>query len=461
MKRLVTLAIMVAFILGGFGVAQAIEFKAKGDWQIGVMGVSSPTFDSDDKVDEFEATQRVRTTFEFVANENLKGVMRINSGDIRWGGDGLGTEDDSFDYDRAYLDFNIPNSPVNMKVGKQGVTLPGTLGSHILDDQIWAVQASSPITDEVGITIGWGRAEDRFTDEVDQGNSIKNDEFDIFYGIAPITMDGFEVNPFFVYGMKGSDYGYDMDEDIPANRRDSDQSSHVYWAGMNFSVDMFDPIVVSGDFNYGRHSSNISGDDAGAETRGWIAALAAEYHMDMMTPELFVMYESGNSSSNYDAGDVDPEKRGKVMPSISGDLFGMSSFAGSGSPLRGLGRAAFDNYEGDNDVGFTAFGPSGKMAIGARLKDMSFMDDVTHDLQLTYYQGTNHKDGRDANHFTTRDTAWEVTFDTQYQMYENLAAILELGYLEPSLSDGADGTDGADREDDGSFKAATGFRYLF
>ena len=48
MKRLITLAIMVAFILGGFGVAQAIEFKAKGDWQIGVMGVSNPGFDEDE-----------------------------------------------------------------------------------------------------------------------------------------------------------------------------------------------------------------------------------------------------------------------------------------------------------------------------------------------------------------------------------------------------------------------------
>ena len=448
MKRLVTLAIMVAFILGGFGVAQAVEFKAKGDWQIGVMGVSNPTFDSDDKVDEFQGTTRVRTTFEFIANENLRGVMRVHSGDRTWGAEGIGREDDTFEYDQAYLDFMIPNSPVNMKVGKQPIAFPGTFGSHIFDDTMWGVTATTPITDEVGMTMGWARQDDRVSD-----GSDKNDEQDFFYAMVPVTLDGVDITPFGVYGMQGSSATIDTTAGMDA--MEAGESSEVWWTGVNFAVDMFDPIVISGDFNYGsQRSFDIYGEDASYETDGWIAALSAQYVMDYMTPEIFFMYESGHDESDLRDGE------GGVMPSIAGDLYGMSTFAGSGSLLRGIGRAAFDNY---GAYGFSAFGATGKMAVGAKLGDISFIDDVTHDLQLTYYQGTNDKDLRgvgdsnDEAFFTTRDTAWEVTFDTQYQMYENLSALLELGYLHPSMSSGhADGV-----EDDASWKAATGLRYMF
>jgi hypothetical protein len=50
-------------------------------------------------------------------------------------------------YDLAYLDLFIPNTDVNMKVGKQLVTLPGNLGSHILDNFAYGVVASTPIND--------------------------------------------------------------------------------------------------------------------------------------------------------------------------------------------------------------------------------------------------------------------------------------------------------------------------
>ena len=450
MKRLITLAIMVAFILGGFGVAQAIEFKAKGDWQIGVMGVSNPNFDSDRHDDEFQATQRVRTTFEFIANENLKGVMRVHSGDRTWGADDISREDGSFEYDQAYLDFMIPNSPVNMKVGKQPFSTPHALGSPIFDNTIWGITAASPITDEFGLTLGWLRQDATLGE--DEAN--KNDEVDYFYASTPITMDGFDVNPYFVYGMAGSDAG-DSVAHAAGTQRDieTSESSQAYWAGLNFSVNMFDPIVVKGDVIYGRQgSTDIADNKVGAETRGWFAALAAQYNMDYMTPEVFVLYETGHGKDYAD----DHSEKGKVMPSFNGgggDLYGVSTFAMSGSPLRGIGRAALNEY-----AGISAWGASGKMAVGGKLGDMSFIDDVTHDLQLTYYQGTNHKDLRGEGYFTTKDNAWEVTFDTQYQMYENLAAILELGYLHPSLSS-TNRDDGP--EDDSSFKAATGLRYMF
>jgi len=451
MKRLLITALALVFVLGAFGQAQAIEFRAKGDWQLGINAVKNPTFDSDDEVDEFMGTTRVRTTFEFIANENLRGVMRINSDDRTWGGDGLGREQGSFEYDRAYLDYFIPGTNIHMQVGKQGLTIPNTLGSHIFDDNIWAVNSFTPLNENVGLVLSWARANDMF-----EAGPNKNDEIDAFLTILPINMDGLQLQPFGIYGMKGQ--GAFANADVfPYVAGERRTSSHVYWGGINFTADLLDPLVLSGDFNYGRHSSNITGDTVGEETRGWIAALAAEYHTDHFTPELFLMYESGHSSSFTGK---DGNTRGRVMPFISGDLHRVSSFGMSGSQLRGIGRAALDGYAGIN-----SFGPSGKMAIGAGVRDLSLLDNVTHDMQLTYYQGTNHRDLRalgtemDEIYFTTRDMAWEFTLDTQYQMYENLAAILELGYLAPSLSSGGDRD--PDIQDDDAWKAATGLRFQF
>jgi hypothetical protein len=54
---------------------------------------------------------------------------------------------------------------------------------------------------------------------------------------------------------------------------------------------------------------------------------------------------------------------------------------------------------------------------------------------LNYYEGTNKASEANAALFTDKDKAWEVNFNTQYRMYENLAAILELGYMKADLEE--------------------------
>ena len=449
MKPILAILLAAAVFLGAADTAGAVDFKAQGDWQMGVMGVANPTFDSNDKVDEFMATTRLRTTFEFIAQENLKGVMRINSGDRTWGADGLAREEESLELDRAYLDFMIPYTPANIQAGKQGKALPGTLGSHILDDEIWGISLDFPVAPELGFTMGWGRAE-HAKDNRELTDKDRNDEVDYFYGTIPVSLADIEATPFAAGGIKGAGA---YPEDVEYLEGESRQSSTVYWAGVNLSVDVTGSITVQGDFNYGEHSSNVSGDVVGEETQGWMAALTAEYERDYLTREVFVMYESGHDDDFQGKGG---EERGGVMPSISGDLWGVSTFGMSGSPLRGMGRAALDEY-----AGISAFGPSGKLALGGRLKEMNSFGDVNHELQLTYYQGTNHKDLRgelEETVFTTSDQAWELTFDTRYRMYENLTAILELGYLAPKMS--SKNRENAP-EDDSAWKAATGLRYEF
>ncbi|WP_045216363.1 outer membrane homotrimeric porin [Desulfonatronovibrio magnus] len=451
MKRLVVIAIMAAFLLGTVGAAQAIQFQAKGDWQMSANYVKNPGFDSDVKDDPFQAVQRVRTTFEFIANENLKGVVRFNTGDVRWGArsDRAGGLDVgnrfNWDFDRAYLDFMIPNSPVNIKAGLQPITLPNNLGSFILDDNVWGVFGSTQFNDMVGVTVGWARLADDETSGPAAGDPgrYSKDEIDMLALIVPVSLDGVQLNPFGAVAFAGKNAFNQV-----GGNADPTSSTH-YWVGLSASMDMFDPITVMADFNFGGNShfgENAAEQNIG-KAKGWIANLAVAYNMDMFTPMIYGLYESGESRTSTDAGNTS-----RVMPTLSGDLWGFSTFGFSGSQFRGNGRARL------GQANASAFGPSGKWGVGFKLVDIAFIDKLTHEFQAGYYQGTNHKDNLGL--FTTADKAWEVNFNSQYQMYENLAAILELGYMAVDMS--ARGTDWrGDLADDAAWKAAAGFRYRF
>jgi hypothetical protein len=464
MKRLITLAIMVAFILGTIGMAQARHAPAdflvgaKGDWQMSGNYVKNPTFDSDAKADKFQAWQRLRTAFEFVASENVKAVFRLHV-ENKWGAEGhtkgvsKKATGSTIGYDLAYLDLFIPNTDVNLKVGKQLITLPGTLGSHIHDDFAYSVVASTPLTDMLGLTLGWSRLTDlRNRPYADQPDEYSKDEIDMFFAVVPVTLDGIALTPFAAYGRSGKHAIADQDlaDDLGvtvAELRSAGKNANWYWVGINAAVNMFDPIIIKGDFNYGGNSELFkdAGDKYG-RSAGWIAALSAEYKMDMFTPVLYGLYESGESRSSASL-----DEKSKIMPTLGGDLFGISSFGFNGSNFRGEGRARISQIQDG-----AAFGPSGKWGIGLKLRNITFIDKLTHELQAGYYQGTNHKDLRDFGYLTTKDKVWEVNFNHNYRMYENLAAILELGYMKADLSE-----DTVDRDTDAAWKAAAGFRFRF
>ena len=482
MKRLFVLALSLAFLALSLGPAQAIEFRVKGDWQMGVNAVKNPTLERDDQVDQFEGISRLRTTFEFTASENLRGVVRLTTDDVRWGQEDGGQGDNlQLYYDHAYLDFYIPNTRANLKVGKQTFTLPNTLGSHIMDTETWGVLLNTPLTEQAGLTLGWVRPWHLYSGGIDttgdgSADSRSKTEIDMFLGVLPLDMPGIQLNPFGMYVMEGK-YSHTVDGDGTTDLDLStdppsfpDDNAHLYtsrdgyFVGLNATVDHFDPIEIMFDFNYGGigeyYSLPEEGESKLGKTSGWISSLAVAYHMDSMTPMAFFLYESGESSSS-----ASPDKTGRRMPIITFDGFNQimfdlkfSSFGFGGSQLRGIGRHALsvDELTWLN-------GPSGKMAAGIKLQDISLVDKLTHDFLVAYYRGTNHRDlrddpPRDFFYLTTKDSIWEVNLDTQYQVYKNLTAILELGYLDLR---GIDKRDGERVTENYALKAAAGLRYMF
>jgi hypothetical protein len=302
---------------------------------------------------------------------------------------------------------------------------------------------STPINDMVSVAAGWIRSYDLedgtngITHENDAGVTVPNkgkDEVDTLALLVPVNADGFSVTPYFLYTMIGQNT---IDEltitDTVGAKGDAWTDDATMWhAGFSGQLDMFDPIVVLMDAAYGSLALEATDD---VDVKGWFFDLAVDYKMDFMTPEIFFYYTSG-------ADDDDDEI--SVFPSISADLT-FSSFLMDGSAL-----GECELYNSD-----PADLPM--WAVGLKLKDINFVEDLSHTFSIFYAKGTSDKDSVYGDEFMEDDSLIEVTFDTKYQIYDELAAYLELGYINIDWDD----TDvhAADAED--LYKAALGIKYDF
>jgi len=84
------------------------------------------------------------------------------------------------------------------------------------------------------------------------------------------------------------------------------------------------------------------------------------------------------------------------------------------------------------------------------LDNISFVDKLSHTLVLAYAQGTSDEDSIAL--FTEEDSGVEAYLVNKYMIYENLAAINELGFFAPEFDDA---------EEDNSYFATVGFQYKF
>ena len=472
MKKLMTLALAAAMMLGAATGANAIDFKAKGQWIMsfdygmhGNFGESKAKNNSGySNEDEFEARQRVRLQLDAVASEALSGTVFFEIGDQVWGdndnGGALGADGKVVELKRAYIDWMVPQTDLKVRMGIQGLALPSftTNASQIIDDDVAAITLNYQFNENVGLTAFWARP---YNDNNGyDGNANYMDNMDMFAVLLPLSFDGVKVTPWVMYAAMGPgmfDYtakdkiGYTVAGKANANGRVNggmisgfggsdynDTYGNAFWAGVTGEVTYWDPFRIAWDVNYG----SAAYADEKMNREGWLASLLLEYKLDWGTPGLYGWYSTGD--------DNNPRNGSERMPTVSANGNNdFSNFAFNGNP-----------YIAREDVlGSTMVGTWG---IGARLKDVSFLEDLKHTLRVNFMGGTNAPkmakyvrdgydefarqykrgietyygiDNHDPMYLTTEDYALEVGLTNTYKMYDNFTIMLDAAYIAMWLDD--------------------------
>lgn len=471
MKKLMTLALAAAMMLGAATGANAIDFKAKGQWIMSFDYGQHANFRSNQdgkpgsgykNEDEFEARQRVRLQLDAVASEALSGTVFFEIGDQVWGqndtGGALGADNNSVvELKRAYIDWMVPQTDLKVRMGIQGLALPAftTNASQILDDDVAAVSLNYQFNENVGLTAFWARPYNDNNGYLYGGDKqgYKNymDNMDMFAVLLPLTFDGVKVTPWVMYAALGPGMfdhenqnpnwgGYGSAWTRAARGLTSgfvggdklDSYGNAFWAGVTGEVTYWDPFRIAWDVNYG----SVSYEDEKMNREGWLASLLLEYKLDWGTPGLYGWYGSGD--------DNNPKNGSERMPVVSANGNNdFSNFAFNGNPY--IAREGI--------LGSTMVGTWG---IGARLKDVSFLEDLKHTLRVNFMGGTNapkmakyvsHNSFKDPAtvaqygtsydpiYLTTEDYALEIGLTNTYKMYDNFTVMLDAAYIAMWLDD--------------------------
>ena len=484
MKRICTLLLAASMLLGVATGASAIDFKAKGQWLMGFAGGENQLINKTrtgngpkeklNSNDKFAAQQRVRLQLDAVASESLSGTVFFEIGNQVWGSNRAGVGGGALGADgantiklkRAYIDWMVPQTDLKFRMGIQGVTLPNKAGgSAIMDTDAAGITASYQFNENVGLTALWARpANDNYLgyQRGDNKNYNQNflDNMDLFALMVPVKLDGFEITPWAMYGAAGkntlTDLGSTADGNLPFTTRPyfgtpnnewpigktSKAYGSMFWAGLPFAITAWDPLNIEVDINYGyveamgRYDAyknhNTVYKRGSTERQGWLAKALVEYKMDWGVPGIFGWYGSG------DDGNV--KNGSERMPSIV-PMGNFTSFMGDGNLAWAPNGAWYDR-----DLSY-----AGTWGVGLQIRDMSFVEDLKHTFRVAYWGGTNspsmvkYMDSstawssgygtNDGPYLTTNDGLLEFNLVNSWQIYENLEANLELGYIVNMIDD--------------------------
>lgn len=480
MKRLVTLVLAAGLVLSAASGAQAIEFKASGQWLMGFNAADGNLVNKmrdngkktrADNEDIFSAGQRIRLQLDAIASESLSGTVFFEIGDTTWGqadtGGALGADEKIIELKRAYIDWAVPNTELKVRMGLQGLAMPNAAGgSAVLDDDVAAVVASYQFNENVGLTLSWARPyNDNYEGRTNLYNDKDNylDNMDLISLAVPLKFDGIEVTPWVMYGIIGQNafrgnngYGngnyrnvYTLSGYEPYNNRWNTNdaagldrrhaNTSAFWAGLPVKLTLWDPLNIEFDINYGYVESQGRGwmTDSrdhdkrySTEREGWLAKALVEYKMDWGTPGILGWYSSGD--------DGNPGNGSERMPSVS-PCGNFTSFMGDGNWGWASSTAIYDRN----------LSYAGTWGVGLQVRDMSFLEDLKHTFRAVYWGGTNSPsmvkyanspwswgsgteggNVNDVEHYlTTHDGILEFNLVNSYQIYENLEVNLELGYM--------------------------------
>lgn len=446
MKRAMMLFLAAGLLLSMTSGARAADVNIKGQWQNGFSWADrNPLKSANASVDRFKASTRLRTQIDIVASDSLKGVVFFEVGHQNWGTNdaALGTDGKVVKVRYSYVDWSIPETDAKVRMGLQPfdiATFAVPYAAFMTDGA--GISLSGNFTENVGATLFGVRAynnDERTVSVYDKDNTLlytynSHDAMDVIGLVVPVQFDGIRMNPFGMYSAIGKDTRFGVGANnktgvasglLPVGTgkvvADSkDNHGNAWWGGLSAEMTLFSPLRVAVDGVYGKVDMGKTGNQD-LKRAGWYAALAAECKTDFVTPGLTFWYASGD-----DANALDGSER---MPVIDTDV-ALTSFG-------------YDGGMYNRSSTFNGTDISGSWGIMAELKDISFIEALSHAFRVAMVKGTNNTEmvrggvvARDAMatvgnnmYLTTKDKLWEVNFDSQYKLYEGLTLAFELGYI--------------------------------
>ena len=440
MKKLATLLLAAGMIFATSAPASAVDVKMDGEYLFNfILGERVGTGDNFD-----QAGQRVRLGMTFTANENLSGYFQVQVGAAQgctptydWGSATAGNST-KIGMRQAYIDWLIPRTTVKVRMGRQLVGLPeDAFGKNAIMYPAWhgrdGIVVSSPVTDWLDLTAFWIRGAYESVNNAGTGGCQKSDYFAV---MAAFRFDGFSFTPYVMYASldKGANVSATTDA-ITLNNMTGPSGEpatltadgNAFWAGTNFVMSCFDPFVLKlsgayGMINYegnGRlgYVSSISGEKKSRSVgdlknrEGWYIQGKASYKTAYGTPILGAWYGSGDDS------DAQYARQGWIPP-----------FNGRFHPPFGYTAGEFRLYDST-----ARHNIAGTWGAQLGIEDVSFLEDLTHKITVTYFRGTNDNNLADSmnpwEYMTDNDTVVEFNLASTYQIYRNLTACLELAYM--------------------------------
>jgi len=477
MKKLGVLLLAAGMLCAVPVGAKAVDFAAKGRWAYNFNYGQHGNFTSggnrtgfSTSEDEFEAAQQVRLQLDAKASERLSGTVQIELGGYNrgmgqyWGssasGGALGADSNWVKIKWAYLDWMLPQADLKVRMGIQPLQLPDFINnSQVLADDGAGVTASYAFTENVALTAFWVRVLNDNSTAATNRNPGYMDNLDAVGLTLPLTFDGVKLTPWGMYAGIGPAINYDNVNGLKITRYSSNaagsglragllplnggthptrkltQYGNAAWVGLPGQITVLDPFRIAWDAVYG----SVQYDDPSMNRAGWLASLLLEYKLDWSVPGIYGWYTSGDDD-NLGNGS---ERMPNIHPNNPNDF---SEFAFHGDPIMGR----------DSLVGKSMTGTWG---IGARLKDMSFVENLSHTLRVSYIGGTNdpailkklHNDtgswmapndstiaGREGLYLTRNDSLLEVGLSNKYKMYDNFtiysSAYYDALFLDKSAS---------------------------
>lgn len=478
--------------------AWAIDFKISGVWQI-LLEESNVTPRGVDGADSFGALQRFRIQLDAVASEDLSGSVQFELGRTEWGqsatGGALGADGTVAEVRHAYLDWQLPQTDIKVRMGLQPLMLPGIVSgfSATWCHDMAGISLGAPLYDsqdlEAELALFWARPyNDNSEATFGPDKATRHlDNMDVFALSLPVRGERFKINPWAMYAMIGqyslSGLSVSTEPAIVAPRGglmpvlgdggtySGFQSAWLsgldrawgggIWLGMTAEFLLTDDLKLSMEGTYGAvdlgEVSNYTGFGETGRTfevrrAGWYAAARLDYTFDWGIPGILGWYASGDDDNPYNGAERLPQYNTPWMVSTLG-------FGGSH-----IDEATW-KVLGSN--------PGGMAAVVFQIRELSFVEDLRYRLAVACYWGTNspqmparahmrwptRADGPHA-YLTTTDNAWEVDLTSEYKLYENFTINVEAAYVRLNLdSDTWNGAEKAPFRD--NYRVSALFTYTF